>query len=63
MLHNNVVEKIERQFSGSQFFFENPAISDTLRKNRVQPGRQKLAMWCMNIACWVTNTTNTHSEM
>jgi hypothetical protein len=28
----------------------------------VEPGRPKMTMWPMRIACWVPKTTNKHSE-
>jgi hypothetical protein len=31
-------------------------------KNVVQRGRPQMTIWCMLIACWIPNATNTHSE-
>jgi hypothetical protein len=28
----------------------------------VEPDRPQVTIWRMRIACWITNTTNTHSE-
>ena len=34
----------------------------TMWKNIVHPGRPKMAIWHMGIACWVPNATNIDSE-
>jgi len=31
-------------------------------KNKVQPGRARMIIWRMRFACWITKTTDTHSE-
>jgi len=31
-------------------------------KNIVEPGRPQMTIWRMRFACWVTKTTDTHSE-
>jgi hypothetical protein len=43
-------------------FFENHAVYEIMWKNVVQPGRPQMIIWRMRIACWLTKTTNTHSE-
>jgi len=29
-------------------------------KNIVEPGRSQMTIWCIRIACWIPNDTNTH---
>jgi hypothetical protein len=31
-------------------------------ENMVEPDRPQMTIWCMPIACWMTEATNTHSE-
>jgi len=31
-------------------------------KNTVEPDRPQMIIWCMRIACWIINATDTHSE-
>ena len=31
-------------------------------KNIVELGRPQMTIWCMRIACWAPQATNTHSE-
>jgi hypothetical protein len=28
----------------------------------VRPDRPNMTIWCMRIACWIANVTDTHSE-
>ena len=44
------------------FFFENRAVYEIMCKNMVQPGRPRMTIWRMRIACWIHKATNTHSE-
>ena len=46
----------------NNFFF--PEIVPFMRrgKNKVQPDRPQMTTERMSFACWVTKTTNTHSE-
>jgi len=30
-------------------------------KNTVEPGRPQITIWCIHIACWIPEVTNTHS--
>jgi hypothetical protein len=47
------------------FFFlgggENLAIYEIMRENIVEPGRPQMTKWRMRIACWILNSTITHS--
>jgi len=31
-------------------------------KNIVERGRPQMAIWCMRIACWIHEATNTHPQ-
>ena len=44
------------------FFFENRALYETARKNIVERGRPQMTIWRVRVACWITTTTNKHSE-
>ena len=33
-----------------------------MRKNEVEPNRPQMKRWRMRIACWLPNSTNTHSK-
>ena len=46
----------------NNFFFENLAVYKIMWKNIVQPYRTQMTMWRMHIACWIPQTTDTHSE-
>jgi len=46
----------------SNFFFENPAVYETVWKNAIELGRRKTTMWRMRIACWIRKATDTHSQ-
>ena len=46
-----------------QFFFkENQAVYEIMWKNIVELGRPQMKIWHMHIACWIPESTNTHSE-
>jgi hypothetical protein len=44
------------------FFFENPTAYGILWKNIVNPNRPRMIVWCMRVACWIPQATNTVSE-
>jgi hypothetical protein len=44
------------------FLYENRAVYE-MWKNTVQPDRPQMAIWRMRIACWVTDATETHSDI
>jgi hypothetical protein len=64
----NVSDKscIENETTHSEFsnilFLENRAVCEVMWKNIVQPGRPRMTIRRMRIACWITNATDTHSE-
>ena len=63
MCQTKVVEKIKTHFLRSiNFIPENRAVYEIKWKNTVQPGRPETTIWRMHIACWITKTTDTHSE-
>ena len=56
------VEKIKTHIFVQQLFFENRALYEMAWKNVVKPNRRQMIVWRMHIACWITTTTDTHSE-
>jgi hypothetical protein len=54
-------EKIKTQILYPIIFFEIRAVYEIMWKSIVEPDRPQMAMWCMNFACWITETTNTLS--
>ena len=57
-----VVEKSKYTFYVQLLFSENRAVYEIMRKNILQPDRPQMTIWRMRIACWLPETTNTHSE-
>ena len=50
-------------FMCSNFYFsENRAVYEIMWEKLIEPDRPRMTMWRMRIACWITKTTNTHSE-
>ena len=45
----------------NNFSFKNCAIYEIMWKNTVELCRPQMTKWCMHNACWVPETTNTHS--
>jgi hypothetical protein len=63
----NVSDKRNREnqfthFMFNEFFFENHAVYEMMRKNTVEPDRPQMTIWRMRIAYWIPKATNTHSE-
>jgi len=46
----------------NNFFFENRAAYEIMRKNIVEPGSSHMKIWRMGTARWIPNISNTHSE-
>jgi hypothetical protein len=44
------------------FFFENGALYEIKWKNAAQPGSPQITIPRIHIACWMPETTNTHSQ-
>jgi hypothetical protein len=61
-----VSDKSCRQNQNKHFmfhnFFFNCDVCEILWKTFVEPGMPQLTIWCMGIACWIPNPTNTHSD-
>jgi hypothetical protein len=49
-------------FMFSNFFFENRTVYEIRWKNTAEPDRPQMTIWLTRIACWITKSTNTHSE-
>ena len=64
MVQAKVVKKIKNTLHSAFFFFfcENRAFYEIMWKNSVQTDRPQMTIWRMRIACWIPETTNTHSE-
>jgi hypothetical protein len=61
--HTSCRENQNTHFTFSNFFPENRAIYEIIRKIMVEPGRPQMTIiWRMGNACWTTKTTDTHSE-
>jgi len=63
MFQTKVEEKISNtHFMINNIFFKKRAIYEIMWKNTVQLDGPQILIWCMCIACWITNATDTHSE-
>jgi hypothetical protein len=63
----NVSDKICRESKHTHFIFKfffrkNHAAYEVMWEKIVVPDRPQMTIWRMRIACWILNTTNTHSE-
>ena len=62
MFQTKVVENPKHTFY-VRFFFFYLAVYDLMWKNTVDLDRQQVAkLWCMRVACWIPNVTNTISQ-
>jgi hypothetical protein len=59
MFQTKALDKIKTHFM-LIFFFENRFVYEITWKNMVEPGRPRMPVWCMRIACWIPKATNTH---
>ena len=57
-----VKKNIKTHFKFSNFFVENRAIYEIMRKIIVEPGRPQMAIWRMRIACWMSKATHTYAN-
>jgi len=55
-------ENQNTHFKLNNFFSENRAIYEIMWKNVVERGRPQMTIWCMHIACWIPQTTKTHTQ-
>ena len=62
MFQTKVVEKIKTHILCSITFFLNRAVYEIMWKSIVEPDRPQITVWHMRIACWMSKTTNTHSD-
>ena len=47
----------------NKFFFpKKRTLYEIMWKNTVKCGKPQMTIWRMRIACWIPNSTNTHSE-
>jgi len=53
MFQTKVAEIIKTHFLCSVMFFENRAVYEKMWKNFVEPGRPRMTIWRMRIACWI----------
>ena len=64
----NVSDKSRRENQNTRFvfsnffFFENHAVCGIMWKNTVEPDRPQTTIRRIRIACWISKSTNTHSE-
>jgi hypothetical protein len=62
----NFSDKSRRENHNTHFMFNNLFSENRtvykMWKNTVEPGKPQMTIWCMRIACWIPQTTNTHSE-
>ena len=59
---NKIVEKIRTHILYSVTFFINRTFCEIMWENIVEQCRQRVTLWRMRIACWITKATDTHSE-
>ena len=63
MFQTKFVEKLKtRNLCSIIFFPENRAVYETMWKNFVERGRPQMTTWRMRIACWITESTDTHKN-
>jgi len=64
MFQTKVVEEMKTHIlcSITPLFFENRAVCEIIWKKYVEQDRLHMIKWRMRIACWVTKTTQRHSE-
>ena len=51
-----------KHFMFGNFYFENHAVCERMWENTVESDRPQMIIWRMRVACWITKTTDTHSE-
>jgi len=63
MFQTNVVQKIKTHILGSEtLFLEKGAVYGKMWKNFLERSRPQMTTCLMRFACWIPNTTDTHSE-
>jgi hypothetical protein len=61
MFQRNFVETIKTHLFSITFFEYRP-VYVIMWKKIVERSRQQMTIWRIRIACWITKTTNTHSQ-
>jgi hypothetical protein len=56
-----IVQKIKPHTLCPITFFLNHAIYEKICKNKTQPKRPHMTIWCMRIGCWMTKATHIHT--
>jgi hypothetical protein len=56
------IENQNIQFIIDKILVGKSAFYEIMWKSTVQPGKPQIKIWLMRIACWITKSTNTHSE-
>jgi len=59
---DKVAEKIKTNILTLVTFSRKSCFCEITWKNMVQPERSQMTIWCMRIASWMPNTTNTRSQ-
>jgi hypothetical protein len=54
-----VVEKIKKHISFLITFFKNSAIHEIMWENMVEPDSPQMTIWCMSLACQLTEAADT----
>jgi len=62
MCKTKVVDEIKTHILCLITFFFNRSIYEIIWKNIVELGGSQMTVCYVHIACWITKTTNTHSE-
>ena len=62
MLLTEVVDEIKTHFMFSNVLFKSHAVYEIMGENILELDLPHVTVWCMHIACWITNATNIHSE-
>jgi len=55
-------ENQNTHFEFDNYFFKKLVLCDIIWKNIVEPCRPQMTVWCMCLACWIPNATNTCLE-
>ena len=64
MIRTKVVQKIKTHILCSITFFspENRAVYEIMWTNMAEPDIPQMTIWRMRIACWITKSTDIHTQ-
>ena len=62
MFQANLQRKSKHILCSKTFFFFIVSLFEIMWKNIVEPGRPRMTIWRVRIACWIPKATNTHSR-